>query len=67
MHCERCVKVIRESLAGLPGVQSCNVVIGLATIVFDAAATSRSALITAIRQAGSFEILGFTTEHAQPE
>lgn len=61
MHCDHCVRAVEGSLGGVPGVESCRVEVGLAEVTVDAAAVDKADLIAAIRDAGRFEIAGFTS------
>ncbi|MEP7324456.1 MAG: heavy-metal-associated domain-containing protein [Gemmatimonadota bacterium] len=52
MSCGGCVANVRKALTQLPGVQVEDVKVGVATVSFDPALTSREALGAAIAGAG---------------
>ncbi len=64
MHCEACVAKIREALDAAPGVQSCEVQIGSATVTFDDGQCGPKPLLEAVRGAG-FQLGGFKTIDAE--
>ena len=52
MSCGHCVKSVREALAGVPGVQHADVVIGAAKVEFDESRTTIGNLVDAVYEAG---------------
>lgn len=61
MHCDHCVGAVRNAIAALPGVASCDVELGSVTVDINQTACSVSDLIAAVRNAGAFEPVGFNT------
>jgi len=52
MTCLHCVNRVQQALAGVPGVQRADVVIGEATVTHEA---SYEQLLRAVRMAGSYQ------------
>lgn len=52
MTCGHCVAAVKQALADVPGVQVQNVVIGRATVSYDPATTTTTAITEAIADAG---------------
>ena len=52
MGCSGCVANVRRALGTVPGVQIKDVAIGSATLEYDPALTSPSAIATALEEAG---------------
>lgn len=61
MHCESCSHAVEEGLRRLAGVREASVQIGKAQITFDDSVTDKASILASIRNAGSFEIAGFST------
>ena len=61
MKCEYCVAAVQNALTRLPGVRTCRVHVGMAELSFDDNATKKPDLFDAIRQAGTYEVSGFST------
>jgi len=70
MHCDHCVQSIRAAIAGLPGIEECQVDVGRASLVIDETKCSRADVFAAVRNAGAFDIAGFSTgeqrDNSQP-
>lgn len=60
MNCEHCVKSLRDALTAVSGVSHCSVQLGSALVTFDDSACSRASVIAAIRDAGAFDVTGFS-------
>lgn len=60
MHCDHCVRSLREAMSALPGVSDCTVDIGKIEVVVNEAITAKRDLFAAIRGAGAFEVGGFS-------
>jgi copper chaperone CopZ len=52
MSCGHCLSRVKQTLAGTPGVQVDDVSIGFASVSYDAAVTSASAIADAVSAAG---------------
>lgn len=52
MSCGHCVALVRQTLAGRPGVHVDDVSIGSASVSYDAAVTSAAAIAAAVDAAG---------------
>jgi copper ion binding protein len=52
MSCAHCVKAVRDALSELPGVQVERVDVGSATVAYDDARVTKSAVLDAVRDAG---------------
>ena len=57
MSCGHCVKAVDKALAAVDGVTKADVAIGTATVDFDAARTSATAISAAIDDAG-YQVTG---------
>ena len=62
MSCEHCACAIEQALRSLPGVESVDVTIGRARIVFDGSATQKPQIFEAVRAAGAYDITGFSND-----
>ena len=60
MHCSHCIRAVEDSLKDLPGVRRCGVRLGEADVSFDEALTDKNSILIAIREAGLYDIAGFT-------
>ena len=61
MHCDGCVETIEDALGQLAGISKLDVRLGAVIATFEESEVSNTAIIGAIRNAGDFEIKGFTT------
>ncbi len=61
MHCGLCVQSITGALEAMEGVARVEVVLGKAKVLVNEAKTGKAELFTAIRNAGAFDVQGFTT------
>ncbi len=61
MNCEHCVESLRDALAAVSGVSQSAVELGSASVTFDESTCSRASVIAAIRNAGAFDVTGFST------
>lgn len=61
MHCEACTQAVTASIVGLPGIESADVQVGSADVVFDSNVSSKAELVSAIHQAGSFQVTAFAS------
>jgi len=52
MSCQHCVMHVKKAVEGIDGVNSSNVVIGSASVVYDSAKTNVDAIAGAVRNAG---------------
>jgi copper chaperone CopZ len=52
MSCGHCISLVRQTLAGMPGVHVDDVSIGLASVRYDAAVTSAATIADAVSAAG---------------
>lgn len=52
MSCQHCVMSVQKALSAVDGVESSDVSVGSATVVYDDARSNRDVIITAIRKAG---------------
>ena len=52
MSCQHCVAAVKKALDGLEGVDSSEVSVGAATVVFDESKTNKEAINGAIQNAG---------------
>ena len=52
MSCQHCVAAVKKALDGLDGVDSSEVSVGSATVVFDESKTNKDAIEGAIQNAG---------------
>ncbi len=57
MNCGHCVKAVERALDALPGIDSREVTVGAARVVFDDAKTSPEAVAAAIQDEG-FQVAG---------
>lgn len=64
MHCDDCVESIRRAIIKLNGVTACDVQLHQADVKYDPSRCGVSDIAGAIRQAGAFEIVGFSTTGA---
>lgn len=60
MHCEACVSAVTSAVKSLAGVRQCDVSVGEARISYDDQAVAKAGIFAAIRQAGSYDVTGFT-------
>lgn len=52
MSCNHCVMAVRQEIEKLPGVESCDVKIGSASVRFDDGLIDATRIAAAIREAG---------------
>ncbi|MEE9296962.1 MAG: heavy-metal-associated domain-containing protein [Phycisphaerae bacterium] len=64
MHCDGCVESVRSAIIKLDGVTACDVQLHQADVVYDPSRCGVSDIAGAVRQAGAFEIAGFSTAGA---
>ena len=63
MTCDHCAEAIEHALRELPGLSACRVRVGNADVTLDELVTGRDSVFTAIRQAGAFDISGFSVSN----
>jgi copper chaperone CopZ len=61
MSCDHCVASIDRALTALNGVLSCDVHVGSARVAIDEKQITRGELLTAVREAGAYEVTGFAS------
>lgn len=61
MHCNACVETIKTTLIDTPGILECEVRLGDAVVVYDEAKVSRANILAVVRNAGAFDVSGFST------
>lgn len=61
MHCDGCIETVKDALGQLAGISKLDVRLGAVIATFEESEVSNAAIIGAIRNAGDFEIKGFTT------
>ncbi len=59
MHCDQCCRTVYAAIIAVPGLESCQVEIGVAEIVYDESRVRKSDLVAAVRRAGAFDIERF--------
>jgi copper chaperone len=52
MSCQHCVMNVKKALDGIDGVNSSNVAVGSAKVVYDGSKTNTDTIIRAVRSAG---------------
>jgi copper chaperone len=52
MSCQHCVMSVKNALDGIDGVNSSDVTVGLAKVIYDDSKTSNEAIIQAVKNAG---------------
>ncbi len=52
MSCQHCVQAVKKALSGIAGVDSTDVEIGSATVLYDDAKATRKDLEAAVEEAG---------------
>ncbi|RME39407.1 MAG: heavy-metal-associated domain-containing protein [Planctomycetota bacterium] len=59
MHCDHCVRAVRDRIGSLPGVGVERLTVGEAIVELDETLTPKADLFTAIRRAGDYDVAGF--------
>lgn len=62
MHCDGCVATVRDALTRLTGVTAADVTLDAADVSFDESVCGAADVVVAVREAGEFEVIGFTTK-----
>ncbi|MHC4698616.1 MAG: heavy-metal-associated domain-containing protein [Planctomycetota bacterium] len=61
MHCDACVEAVRAALTRVPGILESDIRLGDVVVTFDEAKAGRADILAAIRNAGAFDVSGFST------
>jgi copper chaperone len=64
MHCGSCTAAVKAALVGVTGVASADVEVGTASVVFDDTQCRPPEIVSAISNAGSFQVAGFDVQEA---
>jgi copper chaperone CopZ len=52
MSCQHCVMSVKNAIDGLDGINSSDVTVGLAKVIYDDSKTSNDTIIQAVKNAG---------------